>query len=209
MTYCYQTDGEGTQIAYNRIHHNFAPGNGGCVGIYLDDWSRNHVVHHNVVFQVNESIALNPPKSRGNRILNNTLSAFGRTISMSLKRPQDMTGTIIRNNIFRAEAMPVKHMPNVTIDTNLPPETDPLFVAGRWDFRLQDTSPAIEAGQVLAPWTDGYVGEAPDLGAYEHGREPWTAGAGGAGSPGLRDIDLRGRRKHEWKQRAAARWGLQ
>ena len=205
MTYTYQTDGEGTEIAYNLIHHNFAPGSGGCVGIYLDDFSRGHVVHHNVVFQVNEAIALNPPKSQRNLILNNTLSALANCISMSTSRPQDLTGTIIRNNIFRGGVMPLDKMPNVTLDTNLAQDQDPLFVAaGRGDFHLTEQSPALDAGKEMPPWTDGFVGRAPDLGAFERGAQSWKAGSD-LQPPEEEDftrVDLKGNRRRPWQEAA-------
>jgi len=47
---------------------------------------------------------------------------------------------------------------------------DPAFVApGAGDFRLQPTSPAIDAGIRLHGINDFYAGSAPDLGAYESG----------------------------------------
>jgi hypothetical protein len=42
---------------------------------------------------------------------------------------------------------------------------------------LQSSSPAVNAGGVIAPYTDGYVGAAPDAGAYEYGRASFAAGA--------------------------------
>lgn len=60
MTYSYQTHGQGTTIAYNIIHHNFARG-AGCVGIYLDDMCSNHIVHHKLVYHVSGALALNLP----------------------------------------------------------------------------------------------------------------------------------------------------
>ena len=36
---------------------------------------------------------------------------------------------------------------------------------------------------VLPPYTDGFVGPAPDIGAFEHGATPWTAGASAATNP--------------------------
>ncbi len=200
MTYTYQTDGKGTEIAWNRIHHNWAV-RAGCVGIYLDDDSTGHRVHHNVVFQVNEAIAMNPPGSRRNLIINNTLLAFANSISMSTSRPQDMTGTIIRNNIFRGGVTPLAAMPNVTIDTNLERETDPKFVdAAQFDFRLSEGSPAIDAGVPVPDITAQVTGSAPDLGAHEFGVEPWETGCN---LPAAREVkypteDLAPYRKSGW-----------
>jgi hypothetical protein len=175
MTYTYHTDGQGTVIAYNRIHGNFARG-WGCVGIYLDDMSSRHVVHHNVVYDVSEALAMNPPKSRNNRIYHNTLDGFRVSIGMSTRRPQDMTGTEIRNNIF-TRALP-KAMPNATLSNNLHPGKDAKFVdASRADYCLKPGSPAIDIGKVLAPYTDGFTGKAPDAGAFERDRAAWQAGS--------------------------------
>jgi hypothetical protein len=44
------------------------------------------------------------------------------------------------------------------------------------DFRPAIGSPLIDAGAVIPPYTDGFIGTAPDIGAYEHGGERWTAG---------------------------------
>jgi hypothetical protein len=175
MTYTYHTDGEGTTIAWNRIHHNYA-GGWGCVGIYLDDWSRNHLVHHNVVYKVSEALALNPPKSRGNKIYHNTLAGFRASVGMSTRRPQDLTGTVFRNNIF-TQKLP-KRMPNVTMGRNLTHRREPKFVAPKkFDFRLDDGSPAIDAGERIEGVNDDFLGDAPDHGALEHGREPFECGS--------------------------------
>jgi hypothetical protein len=49
--------------------------------------------------------------------------------------------------------------------------------AAAGDFRLRAGSAAIDRGVVLSPYTSGYIGIAPDTGAYEYGRMPWTAGS--------------------------------
>ena len=47
-------------------------------------------------------------------------------------------------------------------------EADPRFVdLPRLDVRLWSDSPAIDAGVVVTPVTDGFVGSAPDIGVYE------------------------------------------
>jgi hypothetical protein len=49
---------------------------------------------------------------------------------------------------------------------------DPLQAADRAiDLRLKAGSPAIDAGELLPGFNDGFAGKAPDLGAYETGRE--------------------------------------
>jgi hypothetical protein len=175
MTYTYQTDSQGTTIAYNVIHHNHgrAPGN---VGIYLDDLSRGHVVHHNLVYEVSEALAMNPPQSQRNLIYNNTLDGYNVSLGMSQRRPQDMTGSQLKNNIFFTK---LPNCPNAELSNNVfHKETDAKFVdREKRDYRLREGSPAIDAGAVLPPYTDGFTGKAPDCGAFEFGREPWQAGS--------------------------------
>ena len=52
-----------------------------------------------------------------------------------------------------------------------------LVDVSNFDFRPAPGSPLIDAGAVVPPYTDGgFVGEAPDIGAYEHGAERGVAG---------------------------------
>ena len=44
------------------------------------------------------------------------------------------------------------------------------------DFRPTANSPLVDAGAVVPPYTDGFVGARPDIGAYEFGGEFWRAG---------------------------------
>ena len=46
----------------------------------------------------------------------------------------------------------------------------------QYDFRPNPDSELIDAGLHVEGITDGYVGNAPDLGAYEYGGENWTPG---------------------------------
>lgn len=45
-----------------------------------------------------------------------------------------------------------------------------------FDYRPLASSPLVDAGVVWSPYTDGYVGKAPDIGAYEYNGERWMAG---------------------------------
>jgi hypothetical protein len=49
--------------------------------------------------------------------------------------------------------------------------------AGRVDARPRAGSLLVDAGRTVEGLTDGYAGEAPDVGAFEHGKPAWTAGA--------------------------------
>jgi hypothetical protein len=48
-----------------------------------------------------------------------------------------------------------------------------------FDFRPKASSPLVDAGAVVSPYTDGFHGSAPDIGAYEHGAPNWRAGCQG------------------------------
>jgi hypothetical protein len=43
--------------------------------------------------------------------------------------------------------------------------------------QIPTTTCAIDKGLLFSPYTDGYAGAAPDLGAFESGKPRWTAGA--------------------------------
>ena len=86
-----------------------------------------------------------------------------------------MAGSVFKNNLFTNS---VQIGSGATQQNNGYRGTDWRFVdAAAGDFRLRSDSPAIDNGLVLSPYTDGYAGRAPDLGAYEFGRSAWTAGA--------------------------------
>ena len=175
MTYTYHTDGRGTVIAWNLVHHNLGR-SPGSVGIYLDDASQNHVVHHNTIWMVAEAMAMNPPDSKGNLILNNTMDPGIVSIGMAWERPQNMAGSRLANNIFLMRISP--KIPDFALGTNLFPGVDARFVdRTNGDYRLRADSPAVDAGEPVPPWTDGFRGKAPDMGAHEFGADPVPVGS--------------------------------
>ena len=170
-TYTWGSDGAGTEIAYNRIY-NVRSGGFGAGGVYLDNFSKNHVVHHNVVWASDFGLKMNPPNTN-NRIYNNTFA--GEKYSVASSGTREMTGSIFRNNLFTNRT---QIGPGATSSNNLAMGSDFRFAnAAAGDFRLLAGSAAINRGLVLSPYTNGYVGAAPDIGAYEYGRTPWTAGS--------------------------------
>jgi hypothetical protein len=96
----------------------------------------------------------------------------------------------VRNNIldgfrptgqtfgFIAGGTPVQDHNFVTFVSYNGSETNPLYInPAAGNFALQASSAAIDAGVVSTGITDGYVGTAPDQGAYEYGQTAWVAGS--------------------------------
>ncbi|HXE55437.1 MAG TPA: Ig-like domain repeat protein, partial [Tepidisphaeraceae bacterium] len=170
--YTWGTDGHGSEIAYNEVY-NVHTGGYGAAGIYLDNYSANYVVDHNVVWNCDFGLKLNPP-SNENVIYNNTF--IGTENSIASSGNEDMTGTLLANNILMGAA---QIGPGARQIHNLYTPPDPRFVnPAAGDFQLQSTSPAIDAGSTLPPFLTTYAGNAPDIGAYEYDTGAFAAGAG-------------------------------
>ena len=171
--YCWGTKGEGGVIAYNWVHDNPH-----CNGIYLDNFSSDFVVHHNVIWACGGNAFHINSDALNHRICNNTITqtgnAFG-TYCYAAYVPT-MKGTRILNNLVN-EMMDTAD-PRQFVQGELGPELarnasgavdrDGYPVAG---------SAAIDAGVPIEGITDGFQGRAPDLGAYEFGGPRWVAGA--------------------------------
>lgn len=172
ILYEFAWDGQGTVIHHNYIHDNLAKNYSGS-GIYLDNSSKGYIVHHNVVWGNYTGIRLNTP-SNFNLIYNNTTYSNGNVGYWGSDFQTDMYGDRIFNNIFTtAFTLPGTHKEG----NNITSGTNPLFVnPAACNFRLQASSPAINAGVVIPGITDGYIGTKPDIGAYEYGGTDWRAG---------------------------------
>lgn len=172
IVYDFAWDGQGTVIHHNYIHDNLAKNYSGS-GIYLDNGSRGYIAHHNVVWGNFTAIRLNTP-SNFNLIYNNTTYSNGNAGYWGSGFADDMYGNRIFNNIFTtAFTLPGTQ----TEGNNIAAGTNPLFVnPSSYNFRLQATSPAIDAGVVISGITDDYAGLAPDIGAYEYGGTDWIPG---------------------------------
>lgn len=169
--YTYGMDGSGSEIAGNRVY-NIHTGGWGGVGIFLDNGSHGFAVHHNLTYNVDHALKMNPP-SRDNRIYNNTLDAT--STSVETNRSRDMIGSSFINNIFTRK---VNIGSGTTQRNNLFAGADARFVnPTRGDYRLLPGSAAINKGVALGAFTSGYAGVAPDIGAIEFGSSPFNAGA--------------------------------
>ena len=171
-TYTFTTDGEGTVIAYNRIRDTRCRTG---IGIYIDNVSANHVIHHNLCYDNQDSgIRVNTP-AKNILVYNNTLARNGNSISYWGSRGnKDMTGVVVLNNIFTDA---VRFGADARVEHNFT-GADPGFVdAAAGDFRLKEGSPCADAGTAVEGITDGHAGTAPDIGCFERGRPAWSAGS--------------------------------
>jgi hypothetical protein len=168
MTKTWGTDGKGTVIAYNWVHHNHAEY--GC-GIYLDNFNRNFIVHHNVVWAVSDAgIRLNSD-CLDNLVANNTLPGeMGFAVYNYPNYPPTQKGTRVLNNLVRGRMQFVTGENAPTTDRNGDFPVDAKLVPTA-------DSGAVDGGIAIPGITDGFAGAAPDIGAYERGGDYWVPGA--------------------------------
>jgi parallel beta-helix repeat protein len=173
--YGYGATGNGTEIDNNIVTNcvNVIAGFPVC-GIFLDYGSTGFTIDHNVIDNANEGIKVyltGAVNFISNTILNSSFS-FDISSYTASGLLEDNLSTAGMNLPFTNNALTIAD----NLQTNNPLLVSPLT----GNYQLQSGSPAINAGTVAAPYTNGYVGSAPDLGAYEYGATPWTAGASSA-----------------------------
>ena len=180
----------------NEIDHNYIYGGAYAIASF-GEWGakplKNINIHHNVFeAQSISTLIVNITANVQNvRFANNTVSCssgngmfgFGGSVQ----------NTSIVNNIFYRQSGSSDNVgSSATISNNLffninskgsaaissNPQLLGTGVKPTEFFALQATSPAINVGVQIAGVTDGFVGSAPDLGAFEFGQAPWSVGNG-------------------------------
>jgi hypothetical protein len=178
-TYTWMTDGGGTEISYNIIR-NSTPLSYSMqllLAIYLDGdeapGNRNFLIHHNLIYNLGgTSNGVNAKQSTNVKIYNNTVWGINHPAGIWADGSDIQT----YNNLHVSNAM------GSDLQNNKTAESGDFVNASAGNFQLQPGSSAIDAGRVIAGITDGYVGSAPDIGAFEQGKTPWTAGANTSGT---------------------------
>ena len=179
LIYTYGTDGEDSEIAYNHFFSsksNNPEDYWGGSGIYLDNGSQNFLVHHNVSFDAKGlGIQINDP-GINLRIYNNTV--YKTTYDMipynngHIKlEPKDCK--FYNNYIDR----PIKKTKWIEEKNNIYTKEDYLQNRDSGNYLPKKNSPLIDKGVIIEELKDiPFVGDAPDIGAYEYGQKPWTVG---------------------------------
>ena len=172
------TDLTGTRIHHNWIHdagndkgHAFPVG----AAIYFDQNARPAQIDHNVFWNnhIND-VRLEQGEPPFHRLFNNTMASTDAEFWNSYDSYPGGSPENLNNNIYRASLRPDKPGTN-----ELTAVTDPKFTnagEGGLKFRLRPDSPAIDRGAVIPGVTDGFIGSAPDIGAYEYGGTDWVPG---------------------------------
>jgi Domain of unknown function (DUF2341)/Protein of unknown function (DUF1565) len=162
--YTWNTDGKNQEIAYNVV--KVASGKL-SVGIYLDNNTINHVVHHNLV--IGTGIQLNGPNSSGNRIINNTVDGW-----IGYGVVSNSTGSELKNNIIFDK---INNLPSGIASNNLTQFDEPSIINREQEnYQLRSSSIAINSGTILAPYTNGFTGTNPDIGCWERDINSWIGG---------------------------------
>lgn len=201
--YTWSCDGGGTEIYNNFVDCNAKNDNGTndkyVNGLYLDNYCSNFAVHHNIV------LGGSPDGLRTNLSNINTVFANNTVIGAKIgygvySYPKDNAigkDTGFYNNLFvdiknyelsyyGTENGEAKTYNGPLEDGKVPfPYNPEERIAssnngkGEVDgaYRPVEGSAAIDGGVVLDGITDGYLGQAPDIGALEYGEELFDFGA--------------------------------
>ncbi len=171
----------GVEIRYNWLHDTIKYGarfDGNGEG-------NNGLMHHNVIWNVEGGIMI---KGFEHNLYNNTAFDNGDKNDIIVMIDQGGNeGTITRNNAANKIA---GHRTGTYQDYPVPGiyeynwngyETEgevknQLLDPGNHDFRPNPDSALVDAATVVEGIADDYVGDAPDLGAYEGGGEFWIPG---------------------------------
>lgn len=175
MLYVWGRNGKGTRIAYNWVHDN--RGKGPNPGIYLDNFCRNFIVDHNVIWNCEAGVRVNGP-AEGHRVYNNTLfncQDVGTCTYDSWPPPKEVT------NEWPTWVYEYEKTNNLFLGHN--PENQ-LQDVGSLKFCLKPSGDFVDAGIPIMGFTDGFRGMAPDLGAYETGGANWVPGKSGEAEQG-------------------------
>lgn len=188
---------EGSAIHHNWVHGCRPLNPKGGLGIRADDQSLGLSVHHNVVWDCGrDGIIL---KGDRHEVYHNTVFEIGGyqgfvgnyiNLNSEPERekpwrfqypfiPQHLNSLAINNAAItiteRNGGRPYSLKGNLV--ANYRGELLGLQDAAAFDFRPRKDSPLVDGGVNIPGFIQDFVGAAPDIGAYEYGKEPWKAGA--------------------------------
>lgn len=164
-TYNCGSDGGGTEFRFNTVHDNKAIGL--PMGIYLDNFTKNYFIHHNLCWNMDhDAVRLNKP-STWCVVFNNTMLGFSD--SWGRWKTDWMYGCSIANNLLTKH---IKEHPQLKLAANQTKVTKENLNQSN----MRTTEIGLDKGIVIDGITAGYKGAALDQGAFEKGTPAWKAG---------------------------------
>ena len=164
---------ENTEIHHNWFHDAQSRGSlKKAAGIYLDNDAASFKVHHNVVWNTEWSNIQINWNGTDIEIYNNTLWDGERVMGAWHKEGTSFTNVKVWNNLgSNGEWEPQSDKQN-----NLVVDASVFVDEANGNFNLKIGSSPIDQGREISNITDGFFGNAPDVGAYENGGDNWVAG---------------------------------
>ncbi|ADE53665.1 right-handed parallel beta-helix repeat-containing protein [Coraliomargarita akajimensis] len=175
------------------VHHNWfhtanAPAytGGKAAGIYLDNDTSGYTVHHNVVWNTSWFGMVLNWDALENEVYNNTFweTGAGYATIGSWVPVRDGVQTDVRDNTFMNNLSDVRdwwasdddEMLDNTFQNNIQMATSPFVSLEAFNFMPVNEPAIVDQGLHISGITDGYLGSAPEIGAYEYGAERWVPG---------------------------------
>ena len=177
-------DGVNMEISYNWVHDGMS---NSTAGIYPDNSSANIIIHHNVGWNIPWGLLINGPRAS---ILsyNNTFEGKSHTYCLGVDFGENLWGI---NNLFTNASnlsgyniycqggayMDSGYYNSVVQESNsLKSDSILSSIKANNFYPSASTSALVDQGKVIKGINDDYVGNAPDIGAYEYGAEKWIPG---------------------------------
>ncbi|WNC68211.1 hypothetical protein RI845_17000 [Thalassotalea nanhaiensis] len=164
----------GSELRYNWMYNSDEHGVRFDAPVPATNWGADALAHHNVGWGGLTDLAM--VKGVDHQFYNSTGFGSSNNDIVIANDVLEWSGTITRNNIGAISgtrsgyvAPPGQHSNNINSNvTGVNPDDELIDVSQR-DFRPKATSPAVDGGMQVAGITGGFVGIAPDIGAYESG----------------------------------------
>ncbi len=192
LVYTHLPTTAGSVVRYNWVH-GCRTRTGMGLGIRGDDQTRRLTVHHNVVWDIGRDGII--VKGDYNTVCHNTVFDIDKGNGISLhtqaepKKPwrkqwplleEQNAHSVIKNNAAPGitshwKGAPFPDAPE-RVSHNYTGGDMQLVDRAHRDFRPAPGSPLIDAGVLLPDIPQDAAGDAPDIGAYEHGKSAWTPG---------------------------------
>ncbi len=173
---------ENTVLHHNWFHDAASSGSKKkAAGIYLDNNPEGIKVHHNVVWNTEwTSIQINWD-GKDLEIYNNTLWNGEAVMGAWHKDGTAFSNVKVWNNLGSKNKIDENDAnkdwePQSDKQNNLIVDASVFIDTDNGNFNLKTGSTPINAGREIDGITDGFVGDKPDVGAYENGGDNWTAG---------------------------------